>query len=254
VNSVAPEEAKEIACYFINGVSCYEVARDFAGPALTAFAVIVSVFIAFRQLSLQHNNALLAQKEEAKRDTKIELFKEIDSILGAVGAVVREVNIFCLSRLYPAPGVEKELTHEDYERESYKLNQSLLGVVSKVESNEIIHPRLFKAFRYSLQAIVHDTLALRFARDRELALSRLYDLSSDAQSYLYDFHVCFQNLAYGRIFDTELSPRSPADKSKMVLTNDLEQIEVFLRYFEVDSEWGKRCREQEAAAVERYRS
>lgn len=254
MNRVVPEQAKEIACYFIEGVSCYEVARDFVGPALTALAVVASVFLAFRQLSLQHGNALLAQKEQAKRDTKIELFKELDSILDAVNVVVREVNLYCLSRLYPAPGTEKKLTQEAYDRESHKLNQSLLSVVSKVESNEIIQPQLFKAFRYSLQAIVHDVMSLRFVKDRELALKRFYDLSSDAQNYLYDFHVCFQNLAYGGIFDTKLSPRSPADQSKMVLTNDPKQIEDFLRYIEDETEWGKRCREQEAAATERYRS
>lgn len=78
----------EKSCYFISDVSCYEVAKDFAGPTLTALAVVVSFIIAFKQLSKQHSNTIKAQKEETKRITRIELFKEVSLLIEQSSSVI----------------------------------------------------------------------------------------------------------------------------------------------------------------------
>jgi NACalpha-BTF3-like transcription factor len=71
----------EKSCYLIESASCYDVVKDFSGPVLTVVAVLVSVLIAIKQVSKQHKNTLDDQKEEAKRNTRIELFKDINLLL-----------------------------------------------------------------------------------------------------------------------------------------------------------------------------
>ena len=243
----------EKSCCFISDVSCYEVAKDFAGPALAALTVIVSIIIAFKQLSKQHSNTISAQKEESKRNTRIELFKEVSLLIEQSSAVIREVNSYCNVKKFNPNAVALLDLHE-YLELSQRVNQALLLLVSKIESHEIVHPKLFKAFRYSLQSIVHDVMKLRDDTTSTTCLNKMMDYTSDASCYLGDFQVCLQNLAYGDIFKSKIEARVPIDKSLKVIEDDPEKLDVLLSYFENESNWGVSNAKYEKEALERFSS
>lgn len=242
------------SCLYINDVSCYDIINDFSGPIVTILVAFFSIRFAFSQIDKQHQNTLNAQKEEAKRNTKIELFKEINLLLDNVSSIVREVNIFCITKQHTISGIPIELNHDEYQELSVKLNQGLLAVISKVESHEIINQKLFRTFRYALQAIIHDVMQLRFNNERKLVLDSMQELSLDAQCYLYDFQVCMQNLAYGDVFDSKLPYRVPADKKLKVITTDNEKLDALLDFFSNETNWGKNLRKYEDEASEKYSS
>ncbi|NVK38156.1 MAG: hypothetical protein HWE18_09545 [Gammaproteobacteria bacterium] len=243
----------EKSCYFISDASCYEVAKDFAGPALAALAVIVSIIIAFKQLSKQHSNTIAAQKEEAKRNTRIELFKEVSLLIEQSSAVIREVNSYCNVKKFN-PNAVALLDLQEYLELSQRVNQALLLLVSKIESHEIVHPKLFKTFRYSLQSIVHDVMKLRDDTTSTTCLNKIMDYKSDASCYLGDFQICLQNLAYGDIFKSKIEARVPIDKSLKVIEDDPEKLDVLLNYFENESNWGVSNAKYEKEALERFSS
>ena len=243
----------EKSCYIISDVSCYEVAKDFAGPALAALAVVVSIIIAFKQLSKQHSNTIKAQKEEAKRHTRIELFKEVSLLIEQSSAVIREVNSYCNVKKFN-PNAVALLDLKEYLELSQRVNQALLLLVSKIESHEIVHPKLFKTFRYSLQSIVHDVMKLRDDTTSTTCLDKMMDYTSDASCYLGDFQICLQNLAYGDIFKSKIDARVPIDKSLKVIEDDPEKLDVLLNYFENESNWGVSNAKYEKEALERFSS
>ncbi|MBA6295856.1 hypothetical protein [Colwellia sp. MB02u-9] len=246
-------EVVEKSCCFISDISCYEVAKDFAGPALAALAVIVSIIIAFKQLSKQHSNTIKAQKEDAKRNTGIELFKKVSLLIEQSSAVIREVNSYCNVKKFNPNAVEL-LDLKEYLELSQRVNQALLLLVSKIESHEIVHPKLFKTFRYSLQSIVHDVMKLRDDTTSTTCLNKMMDYTSDASCYLGDFQVCLQNLAYGDIFKSKIEARVPIDKSLKVIEDDPEKLDVLLNYFENESDWGVSNAKYEKEALERFSS
>ena len=243
----------EKSCCFISEASCYEVAKDFAGPALTAFAVIISIYIAFKQLSKQHSNTIKAQKEEAKRNTRIELFKDVSLLIEHSSAVIREVNLYCNVKK-SIPDQVALLDHKEYLELSQRVIQALLLIVSKIESHEIVHPMLFKTFRYSLQSIVHDVMKLREDTTSTTCLNKMMDYTSDVSCYLGDFQVCLQNLAYGDIFKSKIIARVPIDKSLRVIEDDPKKLEVLLNYFENESNWGVSCNKYENEAKAQFSS
>ncbi len=243
----------EKSCCFISDVSCYEVAKDFAGPALAALSVIVSIISALKQLSKQHVNTIKAQKEEAKRNTRIELFKEVSLLIEHSSAVIRDVNSYCNVKKFN-PNAAALLDLEEYLELSQRVNQALLLLVSKIESHEIVHPKLFKTFRYSLQSIVHDVMKLRNNTNSTTCLNKMMDYTSDASCYLGDFQVCLQNLAYGDIFKSKIEARVPIDKSLKVIEDDPEKLDVLLNYFENESNWGVSNAKYEKEALERFSS
>ena len=241
------------SCYIINDHTCYEIAKDFSSPVLTILAVIFSVFFAFRQLSKQHANTILAQKEEAKRNTKIELFKDISLLLDQSSAIVREINTYCNAKKYN-PAAVALINHQEYSELSHKLNQALLIVVSKIESNEIVHPQLFKTFRFSLQSIVHDVMQLRKDTTSTTCLNKMMDYTADASDYLADFQVCMQNLAYGDTFGTKVLSRVPIDKNLKVIEDNPAKLDSLLEYFEQESNWGVSCAKYQKEAEEHFSS
>ena len=245
----------EKSCLFIADISCYEVAKDFAGPILAVIAVISSILIAFKQISKQHSNAIEAQKEEAKRNTRIELFKDVSLLIEQSSAVIREVNSYCnVKKFNPNPNVIALLDHKEYLDLSQRVNQALLLLVSKVESHEIVHPKLFKTFRFSLQSIVHDVMQLRHDTTSTTCLNKMMDYTSDASCYLGDFQVCLQNLAYGDIFNSRIEARVPIDKSLKVIEDHPEKLDVLFNYFENESDWGVSCTKYEKEASEKFSS
>jgi len=241
------------SCYLINEFSCYEVAKDFAGPVLAAVAVISSIVIAFKQLSKQHGNALKAQEEKAKMNVRIELFKDIGLLIEQSSAVIREVNSYChVKKCNPSDVALLDL--QEYMALSQQVNQALLLIVSKIESHEIVHPKLFKTFRYSLQSIVYDVMKLREDTTSTTCLNKMMDYTSDASCYLGDFQVCLQNVAYGDIFKNKITARVPIDKSLKVIEDDPDKLDALLNYFEKDSNWGISNAKYEKEAREKFSS
>lgn len=242
------------SCLFISDVNCYEVAKDFSGPIAAVLVAFFSVRFAFHQIAAQHENTLKAQVEEQKRQTRIELFKEIGSLMEQSQSIISEVGSYCTSKKYSNIEMKGEIDHLEYLELMRKFSQALIAVILKVESHEIVNLMLFRVFRFSLQSIHHDLLALQFIKDRSLVLEKIVKLTSDAQMYYGDFQVCLQNIAYGEVFKSEVPKREPADKRYKVITNDLANLEALHQYFWRETDWGKNCIKHEEEAAERFSS
>lgn len=244
----------EKSCYFINNVSCYEITKDFAGPVLTVFAVIVSVLIAFKQLSKQHQNTLDAQIEEAKRNTRIELFKDINTLLDQSTTAIREVNSYCFNKKYSNLEMKAEVNHAEFLELMKSFSHALLCVVSKLESHEIVNLQLFRVFRFALQSIHHDLLSMQSEQDRFKVLETIIELANNSIMYFGDFQVCMQNMAYGDVFDSQVPYREPVDKRYKVITNCPQNLEKLLHYFSRETNWGKNCIKYENEAKKIFTS
>ncbi|MGJ8689988.1 MAG: hypothetical protein ACSHXZ_10745 [Gammaproteobacteria bacterium] len=242
------------SCFFVADVSCYEVMKDFSTPIVAIVVAIFTVMYAFRQLGTQHTNTLAAQKEESKRNTRIELFKDIGSISDSSSSLIRDISTYCVVKKYSNVGAGAVINQQEYEEIFRKFGEALLALVSKVESHEIVNIKLFRAFRFSLQSIHHDFMSLRSVQDRALVLDELLQLTSDAQMYIGDFQVCMQNMAYGEIFSSSVPFREPADKRIKVITNDENNLDELINYFWTESNWGKSCAKYQAEAEEKYSS
>ena len=247
-------EVIEQSCFFISNITCYDIAKDFAGPIIAVAVAFFTVKYALVQLARQHKNNLDAQKEENKLNTRIELFKDMNSLLDAVSAIIREVSSQCMVKKYSNLNVAAELNSVEYLTTSEKLNRALLAVVSKVESHEIVNLKLFRTFRYSLQAIVQDIMELQFHEDRVEVLEKIIELTSDASCYLGDFQVCMQNFAYGEIFDSEVPNREPVDSRLKVITNNPLELDELMEYFLTETNWGIKNQALQAEAEAEFSS
>jgi hypothetical protein len=234
----------EKSCYLIDSISCYDVVKDFAGPFLTVVAVLVSVLIAIKQLSKQHQNTLDAQKEEAKRNTRIELFKDINVLLDLSTTTIRDVNSYCFSKKYSNLEMKAQVDHVEFLELMQKFSQS----------HEIVNLKLFRVFRFSLQSIHHDLLALQSEQDRFKVLETIIELTNHSIMYFGDFQVCMQNMAYGEVFDSDVPHRVPADKRYKVITNCPQSLDELHEYFWRETNWGKSCIKYENEANEKYSS
>lgn len=242
----------EKSCYLIEGASCYDVVKDFSGPVLTVIAVLVSVFIAIKQLSKQHKNTLDAQKEEAKRNTRIELFKDINLLLDQSTTTIRDVHSYCFNKKYSNIEMKAQIDYVEFLELMKRFSHALLAVVSKIESHEIVNLKLFRVFRFSLQSIHHDLLALQSEKDRFKVLEDIIELTNNSIMYFGDFQVCMQNMAYGEVFDSDVPHRVPADKRYKVITNCPEKLDELHKYFWRETNWGKSCKKYEDEANEKF--
>lgn len=203
---------------------------------------------------LQHKNTIDAQKVEAKRNTRIALFKEIGSLLDQSSSIIMNVNIYCRVKKYSNPQMKSEISHEEFLELMGKFSQALLPVVSKVESHEVVNLKLFRVFRFALQSIHYDFRAIQFEKNRFHVLEKVLELSSDAQMYFGDFQICMQNLAYGEVFDSSVPFRIPADTRYKVITNDPVELDKLYDYFSRESNWGKNCVQYENDALKQFAS
>ncbi|CZF78380.1 hypothetical protein GCE9029_00802 [Grimontia celer] len=238
----------------MSNFSCYEIAKDFASPILTTIAILISVLIAFKQLSKQHENSLELKKEEIKSKTRIDLFKEINDLLEASNTQVREINSHCFGKKYSNIEMKAAIDHVEFLELMKVFSSALLTVASKVEYHEIVNLKLFRVFRYSLYSIHHDLLALQTEKDRFKVLEKLIELTNDSMMYFGDFQVCMQNMTYGETFNSTVPERVPANKKIKVITNCSENLDALQVYFEKESNWGKSCTKYESEAKEKFSS
>lgn len=249
-----PEPEIVKSCLGILNVGCYEMVKDFSGPIVGVLVAFFSVRFAFRQIAEQHSNTLKAQIEEQKRQTRIELFKEICGLMEQSQSVIRGVHSYCMRKKYSNIEMKADIDHVEYLELMRNFSQALIAVISKVESHEIVNLMLFRVFRFSLQSIHHDLLEIQFSKDRSHVLERLLQLADDSQMYFADFQVCLQNMAYGEVFDSEVPKREPADKRYKVITNDPDNLKELHHYFWRETDWGKNCIKYEEEAKERFSS
>ena len=247
-------ETIESSCLWLSGVSCYDFVKDFSGPIAAVIVAIFTVTYAFKQLAIQHENSLNAQKEESKRNTRIELFKEIGSLLEQSSTIIREVNIYCMTKKYSNIERKAEISIQDFMILSQKFGQAVLQIISKVEHHEIVNQALFRVFRYSLQSVLYDFNSLQLEQDRFAVLESTIEVTNNAQMYIGDFQVCMQNFAYGEIFNSTVPHRDPPDKRHKVITNDPTKLDDLLKYFMEETEWGKTMEKYEKEAKEKYAS
>ncbi|MBV1928504.1 MAG: hypothetical protein KUG81_03225 [Gammaproteobacteria bacterium] len=246
------------SCLFFQDIGCYDLLKDFSGPVLTVAVAFLGIKYAFKQLDAQHQNTLDAQKEEVRRHTKIELFKKISTLLEKSSASMRDVGTYCLTQRIIQQFVVKNdsppMTIEEYQAILKQFSDALLEMISIVESHEIVHFKLFRVFRYSLQSISHELMKLRKEGKRDVLLGKVWHLVNDAQCYLGDFQVCIQNMAYGDIFEHKVPHRVAVDKSSKVIVDDLRRLANLEKYFLKETEWGKSIAAAEMEAVEKYHS
>lgn len=242
------------SCYNISNVSCYEIVKDFSSPLLTALALMASVFIAFKKLSEQHKNTLAAQNEESKRNTKIELFKDINTTLEHSKVSIQQVSSYCSRKQFSSPNLKAPLDNVEYLELVNNFNNAIMTVITKVESHEVVNPKLFRVFRFALQSILHDLLELQSESDRLKVTEAVIKLANDSIMYFYDFQICMQNWAYGEIFNADVPYRKPANKKIKVITNCSKNLDDLHHYFLQETKWGKTCQKYESEAKEKYSS
>jgi len=241
-------------CLFIEGAGCYEILKDFSGPLVTILIAYFGVRYAFKQIEMQHKNTIKVQKEESKRKTKIEVFKDFNVLIVSSSNTIRDVRTYCLTQKYPARDNSSEVNFDEYQKILNSFGGALSSLVLTVESHEIIHVNLFKVFRYSLQSIHHDLMQLRKEGNREILLDKVWVLANDAQNYLGDFQVCLQNMAYGDVFEGKVPVRVTVDKSLKVIVDDPKRLPELETHFRKKTAWGKSCDAAEKKAVEKYHS
>lgn len=233
-------------------MSWYEFAKDFSGPIATIIVVPFSVWFAFGQIRKQHDNTIKAQKAAAKRDTKVELFKELSKALNEHGEPIGQTATFCTVKKYSSPNQKAEITHAEFQGFFEMFGKPLLSLILQVEAQQIIHQKLFKTFRFALSSIHNDFMALQFSQDRTQILEQMIQLTDDAQMYMSDFQICLQNIAYGDVFDDIVPARIPADKRIKVITSDDAELDELLEYFSTQTAWGKKNLQLEKEAQERF--
>ena len=240
------------SCLFISGVGCYDVLKDFSGPIVTVVVAYFGIKFTFKQIAVQHNNAIRAQLEESKRNAKINLFKELNQMLDSSGEVIRDTSSYCMAKKYSTLAMKAEISHEEFQSILKNLSNALLAIISKIESHEVINFKLFSVFRFSLQSILHDLLSMQFDKNRVDVLEKILELTSDAQCYLGDFQICMQNMAYGEVFESSVPHRVTVDKRYKVIVDDPQKLEKLKEYFTKETNWGKSCTKYEKEAVKKF--
>ncbi len=155
---------------------------------------------------------------------------------------------------YSSIDLKAEINQIEYQDIAQKFGNALLVLISKVETHEIVNLKLFRAFRFSLQSIQHDLMALRASNNTVSILENLLQLTSDAQMYIGDFQICMQNMAYGEMFGSAVPYRVPADKRIKVITNNVKDLDELIDFFCKETNWGKTCAMYEAEAEARFSS
>ena len=235
-------------------IDYYEIAKDFSNPIITAIVAVTGLWYAVRKIDNQPQNTLTTQNDDSKRNTRIELFKEITEKLNHSSEVFNTINVTCHVKSVSSKDKKAEISHQEYDEFIGKFSPAIFTLISTIESHEIIHPILFKTFRYALQSTLHDFSKIQFESDRATVLERLIEYSSDAAMYSYDFQICMQNITYGEEFKSELPHRIAIDERCKVITNDPVDLKKLHDYFCEESNWGKNRLKYENEAKEMYSS
>jgi len=243
----------ETSCLFIQGHECYEVLYDFSAPIAALFIFIFGISHAFKKLSKQHDATLKQQDADINKRFKIELFKEFTLMLDQAIGELRSVSIYCRIKRYPVNGQISSLTAKEMADLQKKSSDAMFSIITKVESHEIVHPLLFKTFRFSLQSIWHNLIQLQHENNIK-SLDKFLSLTADAMMYMSDFQICMQNMAWGGIFGTKVEYRDPIDPSCKVIKDNDAELKILMAYFDTESEWGEHNKLEEQKAKEIYSS
>jgi hypothetical protein len=154
-----------------------------------------------------------------------------------------------------------------------KVQEAVVNLFKTLESYDIITPNL-GIFRIALSSASHDlnnafTLLfselLRFLpvdvpedRVKELGIieppmptqdqletiehlaDQYYKATVDVGCYLYDLSVEAQNILLGKLFGHRLSPRQPSDPKIKVISTDADRVKELKKYFQEETEWGRK--------------
>jgi hypothetical protein len=235
-----------LACTFIEGVSCYQVAKDFTSPAVALLAAISVICMGVTQFSKQKKLEREARRVEHERDIKIKLFKEVTTLVDQCSAKISQVRSSCLSKHV----LKMDFTAEEKINYVADIQTAIIALILKVESHEVIAPQLFKVFRYVLCSESHDINELNKSVNT-ISPGALWHVSGDITSYIADLQVGLQNLAFSEIFGEKVPYRVPVSDHYKVIENTPDSLIKLEHYFLNETDWGKECNKLEREAFER---
>ncbi|MBS3919295.1 MAG: hypothetical protein KG012_10430 [Deltaproteobacteria bacterium] len=156
-----------------------------------------------------------------------------------------------------------------------KVQDAIVNLFKTLESYDIITPNL-GIFRIALSSASHDLsnaftllfsessrfLPVDVPEDRakevgtkiierpmptqvqletiEHLADQYYKATVDVGSYLDDLSVKAQNILLGKLFGHRLPPRQPSDPKIKVITADADRVQELKKYFQEETEWGRK--------------
>lgn len=255
-----------------------------AGTILAATFAVAGLAVQLRSQARQTRAAIL---ETEARKLKMRMYEEGVSVSRDLADRTSDLSVRLVStsaelkaelglREQGVQGFEPRARFAEIADDFTSFSEAAIKFIFLVENRRVIDPRII-IYRDVLSSILHDARSLmheRFVTEvmpvlpvdfpdgRKIrapvtkqqieaaipALDALFDRVGDAGSLVEDFTVEIQNLLLGDLFSKEVAHRVPIDPAKFVISLDRQtEIEARLR----DTEWGRECAKQEAAAKAR---
>jgi hypothetical protein len=235
-----------LSCMFIEGVPCYQVAKDFSSPVVAFLAAISVVCMGIYQFSKQKRLEREARRVEHEREIKINLFKEVTALADQCSAQISQVRSSCLSKhvLNMVFNAEEKISYVA------DIQKAIIALILRIESHEVIAPQLFRVFRYALCSESHNINELNKSLNA-ISPGAIWHVSADITSYIADLQVGLQNLAFSEIFGEKVPNRVPVSDRYKVIENTPDCLVKLEYHFLNETEWGKQCNEQEREAFEK---
>jgi hypothetical protein len=233
------------SCFGINGVSCYGIAKDFIPPLATLLAGGLAIWFGFRQIKKQKNIDAESKRIDIERSIKLDLFKEVNNLIGMCSSNISSIR----SSLIIKKIMKQNLLPEEIIHTNKNISDAILLLVLKLESYEVINPKLFRVFRYAMLSIHHDLLNLqrgKHASDPGL----IYDCTEDVTSYIADLQVSLQNMTYSEIFGNTVEYRVPVSDRYKVIVDDSSKLDSLEYFLLNETEWGRDCNRVEQEVFE----
>lgn len=226
------------SCWFVKGVGCYEILKDFLPTIISAAAIIVSVKIAFSQWKRQHQSSSKLQLEETRQATKIEVFKDFSEKISESQRKISELHTRLMCHKHMNIKNEK-YSFEQFVNDFQLFSEECNSITISLEKYAIVQPQFFRVTRYAFYELIYKINIIARNHVTEETVSELIYITSEFKNYIHDLQVSLQNLTYGSAFGHSLEPRKPLDASVIVITNDKNKLDDLEHYFKNKSVWGK---------------
>lgn len=85
----------------------------------------------------------------------------------------------------------------------------------------------------------------------EKFVSKYKKAEDDLCGYLYDLNVELQNIFLSKLFNNKVQRRQPLDPQIKVISTEPSEVQKLHKYFEEETDWGRRKRQAEQAVMKR---